>query len=163
MRVHAWLCSAILAAGIASGAQAATISATALNETVTSFTIGFTDANANGLLDFVEIESFSGVSGPNFGISAVFTQILGIPAIAQIATPFIPANSGLNAAFWASLDSWSFGGGNNPSALAATRNWSYQISGLGEPVSVVPLPGGLPLLLAGLAALLMLRSRKVRA
>ena len=163
MRVHAWLCCAILAAGMASGAQAATISATALNETVTSFTIGFTDANANGLLDFVEIESFSGVSGPNFGISAVFTQILGIPAIAQIATPFIPANSGLNAAFWASLDSWSFGGGNNPSALGATRNWSYQISGLGDPVSVVPLPGGLPLLLAGLAALLMLRSRKVRA
>jgi hypothetical protein len=164
MRAYQCLCGAALAVWLSTGAQAATISAMALNESVTSFTIGFSDTNTNGLLDFEEIESFSGVSGNNFGENpVVFMQILGIPTIAQIAAPFIPVGGAFDEDSWANLDVWLFGGDGNPSSTAATRNWSYQISGLDDPVSVVPLPGGLPLLLAGLAALVVLRGRRARA
>lgn len=163
MRAYQCLCGAALAVWLSTGAQAATISAMSLDESVTSFTIGFSDTNANGLLDFEEIETFSGVSGNNFGNVPVFTQILGIPSIAQIAAPFFPTGSGFDPISWASLDVWLFGGAGNPSATAATQKWSYQISGLDDPVSVVPLPGGLPLLLAGLAALVTLRGRRTRA
>ena len=79
--------------------------------------------------------------------------------MAQIATPFVPVNGGLNEPFRAGLYSWSFGGGNNPSARAASWNRTYHIDRLGNPVSLVKRPGVLPLLPEGLAAPLMLRLR----
>jgi opacity protein-like surface antigen len=147
--------------GLASGqsASAAVLAATAVNASYSGFDITFTDNNGNGILDFGEESGFSSVRF-NVGLpnEIVYTTVLGFPATMSTVAGVIPGGN-TDPEPWENRGLWLFGPGQPDFGEAIATFWTYEITGLSEP-SVVPLPGGLPLLLAGMGALWVLRRRQ---
>jgi hypothetical protein len=141
--------------GLAAPGQGATLHATTDMAELGNFTIDFTDANLDGLLEYDEIDAFSGflsLSADNFLVNTV-------PDIAGISIFSFPADFGQTA------ENWRFNN-TNPGITTAPRDlWTYELAldrpdgpvGQDTPPSV-PLPAGLPLL-AGALGLLALRRR----
>lgn len=149
--------------GLASGqgASAAVLTATAPDNTFYSgFNITFTDKNGNGILDFGEETGFSFVRF-NIGLPSeiVYTQVLGFPTTDLTVAGVIPGGN-TDPEPWENRGLWLFGPGQPDFGEAFATSWTYEITGLSDP-SVVPLPGGLPLLLAGMGALWVLRRRQI--
>lgn len=140
-------CTAAFALSLLVGgtATAATLVATEVDTTDSlneNFTITFTDTNNNRLFDIGELESFSGFINQ-------YPTLLGVPAIAGISVA-----GELAGVLQPAPGSWTFG---SPSGqFASTPNfWTYEIKGL----AAIPVPATLPLLLAGLGGLALLRRR----
>lgn len=134
-------------------ADAATLTATpvVVND-FSGFTIEFADTG-NGLLDFGEITSFSGVtdSGTFFGFVTHTVDLVGISVANQPRDNGVSTLGAPNWGFSVSDDgTWDDGFGN--------RRWTYTIE-LDTPAPI-PLPAGLPLLLGGAGVLAALRVRK---
>lgn len=142
-----------LAVLAASPLSAATLTATTAGGNG-SFTIFYTDTNGNGLFDLKELTSFSGFTDV-FGAHDIV--LLAVPKIAGIARAGALAGASLYSKSW-----WNFEtAGNvdlNWDTAASKNNWTYKIN-----PSQVPLPAGLPVLLAGLAGLALLARRRSKA
>lgn len=138
-------CTAAFALSVLVGgtASAATLTATGNEGPQENFIITFTDTNRNRLFDISELESFSGPW------TTVYPILLGVPAIAGISVA-----GELAGVIESAPGSWIF---TNPSVqFASTPNfWTYEIKGL----AAIPVPATLPLLLAGLGGLALLRRR----
>lgn len=140
-------CTAAFALSLLVGgtASAATLIATEVDTTDRlneNFTITFTDTNNNRLFDIGELESFSGP------LVSAYPTLLGVPTFAGISV------EGVLPGVTLAPGSWIFAG---PSIVySATPNfWTYEIRGL----AAIPVPATLPLLLAGLGGLALLRRR----
>lgn len=159
MKVSAGFLAAALAVAVGHPVAAATLSAQPANNLPYSpFTIEFMDNNGNGRLDFGEHTSFSGVIfSPGSDVEQVFDTLLGVPDFGNVLSASASPSLGLTPKAWADLGVWRFSG---PSGTgdAFPDFWTYQITGLGTPTAV-PLPAGLPLLVAALGALALLRRR----
>lgn len=160
MKLAAAVVAGVMGLASGPGASAAVLTATALDNTSYSgFDITFTDGNGNGILDFGEESGFSSVRF-NIGLPSeiVYTQVLGFPTTDLTVAGVIPGGN-TDPEPWENRGLWLFGPGQPDFREALALFWSYQVTGLSEP-SVVPLPGGLPLLLAGMGALWVLRRRQ---
>jgi len=149
------LIAAAVLAGLGSSAFGAVVTATSFIPGISDFTIEFTDANSNGLLEWSEIDSFSGVSN----LGTVFNTLNTVPTIAGISvfsTIFDFGQSQVN---------WAFREG--PLQLSANHLWTYAIEldqGGGNPdLGVIPLPAALPMLVGALGIFGFLRRRQVKA
>jgi hypothetical protein len=111
---------------------------------VSDFSITFNDTG-NGLLDFSEITSFSGVT--DLTISVLLPEVFQLPSISG----FVVGNSPITNC---STDLWCFGI-NTPNASHGVGQWSYSLS-------ATPLPAALPLFASGLGALGLLGWRRKR-
>jgi hypothetical protein len=118
----------------------------------TAFTIDFTDANSDGLLDQSEIDSFSGVTFKSFSSDPGVTDTV-IATIYEIAG----VTTGGTSAFGTG---WIF----KPNSSTGTFHqflpdaFTYGITGLGT--TVVPVPAAGILLLSGLAGMCLFRRRR---
>jgi hypothetical protein len=145
------LAAALVVAG-ATAAPAATLTATATgaNGNNPSFTIEFEDVNGNGLFDIDELTSFSGFT---LGPSTV-ARVLAVPEIGGIAVAGL--RPGARVGDISGL--WYFDANpvdNQWNVGIRPNSWTYEITGL----TPVPVPAALPLLLAGLGGLALLRRR----
>lgn len=144
---------AAFCAGIAAQTSAATLFATAVNsdQSIGSFTIDFSDANANRLLEFSEVTTFSGAV--TLGIRA------GDPPVTRLVK--IPTIDGISLAggvVSGSTDSWTFADRDGTFSTFLTRDaWTYEITGLDAPA--VPLPASVLLFLIALGSFGALRLR----
>ena len=158
MKVSAGFLAATLALAVGGPGTAATLSAVpAKGLPYSGFTIDFTDSDGDGRLDFGEHTYFSGVTfSPGLDGQQKFTTLLGVPDYLDYLSASASPSLGLTATEWANLGLWRFSG---PSGTgdAFPNFWTYQISGLTP--TAVPLPAGLPLLVAALGALGLLRRR----
>lgn len=163
MKVSAGILAGVLAAVTAGQASAAVLTASPFNSNKSLFTITFTDQNNNGLFDIGDPFTFSGVTF-NFGLDDPqdFAGILGIPEIAGISAPSAPADFGDTLEEWIGTASWRFSAASGPFGDGGVGEWTYELTGLTDP-AVVPLPAGLPLLLAAIGALALLRRRPAAA
>ncbi|MEM8554266.1 MAG: hypothetical protein AAGF71_05495 [Pseudomonadota bacterium] len=128
--------------------HAATVTATATNTSVTSFTIEFDDVNGDGLLQISEITSFSGVEDVRFlgprRVSQSYSIVKQLPAIDGITGPVTNA-----CALSASPARWCFSD-SSFNFIETARSWTYTTTA--SPPAAVPLPATLSLLgLAGVA------------
>ena len=142
-----YLCLAAALTAVATASEAATLSATSVNPSfITDFTVSFDDTNADGLLQFTEITSFSGLK--IFGTT--YTVITGAPPV----TGFVErgGDCDLGCTFWNFAEN-----GLSVPISAPANNWTYTIDGLD---ATIPLPATLPLLLAGFGALGVAARRK---
>jgi len=158
------LAAAVLIAFMPITANAATLTATwnpngtptnfGLYNTGTAFTVDFTDANSDGLLDQSEVDTFSGITFKSFTSDPGVTDTV-IAVIYQIAG----FTTGEISAFGTG---WIF----KPNALTDTFHqfhrdaFLYEITGTGTGSTVVRLPATGFLLVSGLAGLGVLRRRK---
>jgi hypothetical protein len=121
------------------------------------FQIFFTDKNGNGLVDFPEITSFSGVrQTTDSTLPLLQTTLLGMPGLAGFTVAGIAPGSNASTNAWyftASSDNqWQIG--------EAADSWTYQMQ-LSEEPAPIPLPATALLLGAAVAGLAGLR-RKTR-
>lgn len=162
MKVSAAIFAGILAGMAASSASAAVLSATSNVTQYTDFSITFTDLNGNGLFDFNERTSFAGVRINPLSTPLQFNELLGIPAILNVTVASPPSTWAGSIEAWALEEKWVFGAAGLEPGEGFIDNWTYKITGLTDP-AVVPLPAGLPLLLAAIGALALLRRRPAAA
>lgn len=155
MKVSAGILAAGIALASAGEASAAVLRAEAVNGFFSDFSITFSDANGDGRFDLSELTLFSGVVFDTLNNPVSLNQLLAVPAAFDFATLLPVTNPS-----WSELDLWRFGDGNGTFGDAQVASWSYRIE---TDPAVVPLPAGLPLLLAGLGALALLRRRGVAA
>lgn len=120
-----------------------------LNGRFSTFTILFDDANGDGLLQFGEIMSFSGLE-ELIGFGRSWSELTGIPDIDGISTQS-GHTGGLRGFWW-----WvpTIIGDANRGWLAG--RWTYA----SRPASSVPEPGTMALFGLGLAAVGLFRRRR---
>ena len=148
--------TAALAASLlaASPGLAAVLTATSVNPDVADFTIRFDDTNTNGLFDLSELVHFSGFDANFFGPLSL-VSVLASPNVAGIAVAGMTAG----AIVYPDTGWWSFESQGNIDLswdfAADYRNWTYTVN-----TAAVPLPAGLPLLLASLGGLALVGRRR---
>lgn len=164
MKVSAGILAGFLAATAAGEAGAAVLTATPFGSFKSLFTITFTDQNNNRRFDLLtDPFTFSGVTFDDGSPDArTFNGILGVPLIAGITTATAPADFGDPLEEWIGTGYWRFSAASGPFGEGQSIEWTYDLTGLPDP-AVVPLPAGLPLLLAAVGALALLRRRAVAA
>lgn len=136
-----------MACGAATAATAATLVATPTGPEYGGFTIDFTDANNDSLLEYSEIDSFSGF----MALTVTMTSVNTVPDIAGISKFSFPADFGQPS------DSWRFLN-DNPGLSTFQRDlFTYDLTLDNVPPSQVPLPAGLPLLAAALGLIAIVR------
>jgi hypothetical protein len=162
-RLAAGLAILLSAAG---AAQAATliVTPTVVNTSFSSFQIGYTDRNGNGLIDFTEMTSFSGVNQTEFSQFPAYQEfIVAMPAIAGISTG--GAFPGIDNA--ANLWMFSAAGETSVQTLAEVGQFTYAIApspGPGDPPPApIPLPASALLLGAAIGGLALARRRRAAA
>ena len=130
-------------------ARAELIEITATNGRFSSFTILFDDANGDGLLQFGEILSFSGLE-ELIGFGRSWSDLTGVPNIAGISTQS-GHTGGLRGFWW-----WvpTIIGDANRGWFAG--RWTYT----SRPVGSVPEPGTIALFGLGLVAIGLFRRRR---
>jgi hypothetical protein len=134
-----------ITAGSSARATTMTLEATSKLPTIVSdFSITFNDTG-NGLLDFSEITSFSGMT--DFNIHVLWPEVFQLPSISG----FVVGNSPISGC--APLE-WCFGI-NTPGESNGVGLWTYSLS-------ATPLPAALPLFASGLGALGLLGWRRKR-
>lgn len=146
--------------------SAATVTAVSTSPGATDFTITFTDDNANNLLDIDEITGFSGISLLSGGNPVVTGDIvLSIDTVAGISVGGIVPGATI-----APLNNpWAFADSGGPlgplqatiAITSSVHNYSIDLDDTGA--TPVPLPAGLPLLLAGVGGLGLMAQRKRKA
>ena len=143
--MKSWFFGLAMAVVSATSVQAATVTATS-NSTIGSFTATYTDLNSNGLWDLSEITAFSG-----FSYAGVFwDRVVQLGAVAGISAS---STSQPNEA------SFGFQIADLSTLYVNKRNWRFSVA---QDMPAVPLPAGMPLLLAGVGALAALRRRRAR-
>ena len=168
MKVSAGILAGIVALSVGHQASAAVLTATSTSGFFSDFTIEFDDSNGNGLFDFSERISFSRITLNPIENPTTYTEVLGLPraldrfTFQAVSNPYIDPTFGIPLDQWEEMDSWLFGDGSGQTAQIMSVNFLVTLSGLSDP-TVVPLPAGLPLLLAAFGALALLRRRQTVA
>lgn len=103
-----------------------------------AFTITFDDVNGDNLLEFDEIQTFSGIEALLGHDLHVFTEILTVGRVSGFAI-----NSGASYPY----QNWVFSNDEFGASSFGASQWTYEFVGASE----VPLPAALPLFLAGFA------------
>lgn len=141
------VCAAALLASLGSGAFGATVTATAIAPGVSDFEIYFTDLNNDNLLEYGEIDGFTGMVAELATFEFVYTtpDIDGISTFGSFSSVSDPSGP---IDFWVFRVTGPSSSGSNPNVAA----WTYQITldTSDPPVAVVPLPATLPLLAGAL-------------
>ena len=116
------------------------------------FTIDFDDTNNDGLFEFDELITFSGVT--QFLAPRTFDEVIGVANLPGFTTLSGPTSSAFgNWVFRIIADGTTL-------EFSPSPEWIYAIT---PTVSDVPLPAAFPIFFAGLASLRLLRRRKIRA
>ncbi len=136
-----------MAAISATSAQAATVTATSINPSIGGFTATYTDSNNDGLWGQFETTSFSEFTF----IGLFWSRVVQLGAVAGISLSSTPLPNEPSFAFQ-TADYFSY------VSLPAVY-WTFSVI---PDAPAVPLPAGMPLLLAGIGALAVLRRRRVR-
>ncbi|MGB5560477.1 MAG: hypothetical protein WBN04_20985 [Paracoccaceae bacterium] len=133
-----------------SAAYGATLLASTSLPELNDFSIDFTDTNLDGLLEYSEIDTFSGFTA----LSATMLTVNTVPDIAGISIFTFPADFGQTAENWRFIN-------DAPGVSTYDRAfWTYQlILDAPPPISAVPLPASLPLLLGAFALISAIRRR----
>ena len=133
------LFASVILSASASASTVYDLTATSLFPTTFSnFTVRFDDTSGNALLNFGEIQTFSGMT--YFSIPRTYTSITRVAAIVGFA---VDSGSPSGAAGW-----WTFTVGSN-NLLGNPDWWSYSLSTVSG-AAAVPLPAALPLFGTGL-------------
>jgi hypothetical protein len=148
---------ALLTFAAASAAEAATLTATSVNPSlVSSFTVNFTDADGNGILEYHEIDGFSGIEQfISFGAPEKLDFLIGIPTIVGVSLA-----GGNDACDGSCLSTaWYFASApDGTNALGIDfAEFDYNLS---LDLSPIPLPASALLLGAGLGGLALIRCRR---
>jgi hypothetical protein len=148
---------ALLTVAAASAAEAATLTATSVNPSLLSnFTVNFTDADGDGILEYREIDGFSGIEQfVNGQAPEKLDFLIGIPTIDGVSLA-----GGNDACAVVCLNSsWYFASApDGTNALGIDfAEYDYNLS-LGP--SPIPLPASALLLGAGLGGLALFRRRR---
>jgi hypothetical protein len=150
------VCASLVAGLLAAPVSAATFRIDAVTAPLASdqfapFTITFEDSNGDELLQVGEILTFS-----------TFTSSIGNPApVLFDSVLFAPNQSGISTSERAvNGSSWLFGSSVGNDANFGRAGWTYTKTAITTDPPVVPLPAGLPLLLAGLGAFGFMARRK---